>query len=725
MTRSADGMAHEATSRPPAAAARLRDAPAVLVARARSSVALAGRLARICSGAALGDLRWWRSSPRSRRRRDCRLPTAKRFDSPALTHPLGGFGRHAALAPGALGLGLVPDRRQHRLRRRRLAAHGVLPALPAAVARRGRARRRLARRGAGGGLRRCRWGPCSARSYLLHRLDRRSSSGARRRGRRCCCCASSRHPCSWARRTRRACSCSRSVGAFYAARTGHWAWAGAAAAAACATRSAGVLLMLAAGRASTCTGRGADRPGRTARAGRGSPGRGAAASPAARRRRVAGCSRRWGLVAYAAWLGIVHGDPLAFSVGPGAVVACSSRGRSSGVWDGAVAAFDGARQLASGSRETRLLRAGGRRSVPRRGDQPDAVRLRWCSPLVAAVGVLRRLPFAYGAYVVAALALPAQLPGHAAAADVAAALPGGAVPDLHVDGRRVRASAGPPSAWPRRRRWGSASSPPSTRPGTSLREGRACTRRPVRRARHARRALRAARAAACGRRCAHHRRPTWASEAADARLRGRDRATTWPTTCAAATGQGLELLARRLRRRCCTRRSAVDGLDRAAVRRGDARGDRVHGLSRTPRPAAARARAPGHHASWWSATGTCSLPRGCGPAGLGGLRGRRASPRPRWARPSPRRSPFRAGLELAGVEAAARPCTSGDSPDTDIEGARAAGMRAILVARAGGAPAGVEAVASLAASCPPYSERRMARRTHPRAARSARAAGGR
>ena len=34
------------------------------------------------------------------------------------------------------------------------------------------------------------------------------------------------------------------MGAFYAARTGHWAWAGAAAGAASATRSAGLLLLL-------------------------------------------------------------------------------------------------------------------------------------------------------------------------------------------------------------------------------------------------------------------------------------------------------------------------------------------------------------------------------------------------------------------------------------------------------------------------------------------------
>jgi FMN phosphatase YigB (HAD superfamily) len=38
----------------------------------------------------------------------------------------------------------------------------------------------------------------------------------------------------------------------------------------------------------------------------------------------------------------------------------------------------------------------------------------------------------------------------------------------------------------------------------------------------------------------------------------------------------------------------------------------------------------------------------------------------------------------------------GDSLDKDVEGARAAGIRAILVARDRDAPAGVEAIGSLA-----------------------------
>jgi len=62
------------------------------------------------------------------------------------------------------------------------------------------------------------------------------------------------------------------------------------------------------------------------------------------------------------------------------------------------------------------------------------------------------------------------------------------------------------------------------------------------------------------------------------------------------------------------------------------------------------------------------------------------------AKPAP--EPFRAGLELAGVEAGDA-LFVGDSPDTDIEGARAAGIRALLVAREGPAPEGAEAITSL------------------------------
>ena len=62
------------------------------------------------------------------------------------------------------------------------------------------------------------------------------------------------------------------------------------------------------------------------------------------------------------------------------------------------------------------------------------------------------------------------------------------------------------------------------------------------------------------------------------------------------------------------------------------------------------------------------------------------------AKPAP--EPFRAGLELAGA-AAGDALFVGDSPDTDIAGAQEAGIRALLVARHGPAPDGVEAVTSL------------------------------
>ena len=119
---------------------------------------------------------------------------------------------------------------------------------------------------------RCRWRRCSVALVLLYRLDGARAGAPGRRARRCCCCARSRRRCSSARRTRRACSCCGSIGAFYAARTGHWAWAGAAARRrlrhaqrrACSWRSALVLIYL--------YGPRSDRPGEapTAAAGAGS-----------------------------------------------------------------------------------------------------------------------------------------------------------------------------------------------------------------------------------------------------------------------------------------------------------------------------------------------------------------------------------------------------------------------------------------------------------------------
>ena len=168
-----------------------------------------------------------------------------------------------------------------------------------------------------------------------------------------------------------------SVGAFYAARTDRWAWAGALAAAASATRSAGILLLV----------------------------------PLAilywrRHGRVRG-DALWlalaplGLVAYCAYLGIEHDEPFAWMdlqdswgrefAGPfGALVT------------GAIAAGDGVRDLITGSYE---VEDGVRYALMDIGLFAFAV-----GAVVATVGVLRRLPLAYGAYVVVALALPLSFP---------------------------------------------------------------------------------------------------------------------------------------------------------------------------------------------------------------------------------------------------------------------------------------------------------------------------
>jgi putative hydrolase of the HAD superfamily len=68
------------------------------------------------------------------------------------------------------------------------------------------------------------------------------------------------------------------------------------------------------------------------------------------------------------------------------------------------------------------------------------------------------------------------------------------------------------------------------------------------------------------------------------------------------------------------------------------------------------------------------------------------------AKPDP--AIFARGLELAGGVAPAEAVHVGDSPDADAEGARAAGLRAVLLDRDGSAPAvapGVTVIATLAA----------------------------
>ena len=176
-----------------------------------------------------------------------------------------------------------------------------------------------------------------------------------------------------------------SVGAFYAARTGSWAWAGAAAGAAAATRSAGILLLVPL--ALLWWGHGQERRARDLAW--------LALAPLC-------------LAAYSLHLGLVQGDPLAFLDVQDAWYR-ELAGPLGGVRDGLVAALDGARQLLSGSREPVYFEAAG-------GDpfRIAAINITLVGflvfALVACVGVWRRLPPAYGAWVTVALLLPLSFP---------------------------------------------------------------------------------------------------------------------------------------------------------------------------------------------------------------------------------------------------------------------------------------------------------------------------
>ena len=137
----------------------------------------------------------------------------------------------------------------------------------------------------------------------------------------------------------------------------------------------------------------------------------------------------------------------------------------------------------------------------------------------------------------------------------------------------------------------------------------------------------------------------------------------------------------------------VDGLERPAVRSAML-GSLVFTAFPDAAPALRAVRAAGARVvvvSNWDR----SLPEALGQAGLGELiDGVVSSAEVGRAKPAP--EPFRAGLELAAVEAADA-LFVGDSPETDIEGAQAAGIRAALVARDGPGPPGIESVRSLEA----------------------------
>jgi hypothetical protein len=115
-----------------------------------------------------------------------------------------------------------------------------------------------------------------------------------------------------------------------------------------------------------------------------------------------------GLAAFALYLGLSQGDPIAFAQVQDFWYR-EFAGPLVGAWDGLVAAFEGARQLLSGSREpVYFTQAGG-----------DPFRVAGINlmlfgflvlALIACWGTLRRLPPAYGVWVAVALVLPLSFP---------------------------------------------------------------------------------------------------------------------------------------------------------------------------------------------------------------------------------------------------------------------------------------------------------------------------
>jgi hypothetical protein len=207
------------------------------------------------------------------------------------------------------------------------------------------------------------------------------------------------------------------LGLFWSARQGHWARAAIFGALAGAARSTGLALAVPA-LLLYLYGPREDRPVDRPWAGfvRGAPMRSRvrcaarALVPRYRLRR----ELLWlvllpaGVALYGAWLALSGGDAL----GPFHAEQAWSRhlvGPFVGVWDGLVAGFDGLRQLLSFQR-THVY-------FPIAAGDPFIVathNLLALAFLIAAVpafvGVVRRLPFAYAAYVLAALALPLSYP---------------------------------------------------------------------------------------------------------------------------------------------------------------------------------------------------------------------------------------------------------------------------------------------------------------------------
>ncbi len=194
-----------------------------------------------------------------------------------------------------------------------------------------------------------------------------------------------------------------SVGVFWCARQGRWAWVGVLGALAGATRSAGLVLVVPV-MVLYLYGPREDRVPDFPRG----------------LRRLGGLRYKprpdalWvlalplGVVAYMAYLALAGGSALE----PFHAQEVWNRqfaGPYVAVWDAARAAFDGARQLLSFQRRHVYFELAG--GDPTVSAEHNVVLFAFLlAALPAIVGVLRRLPLAYGAYVLAALALPLSYP---------------------------------------------------------------------------------------------------------------------------------------------------------------------------------------------------------------------------------------------------------------------------------------------------------------------------
>lgn len=192
-----------------------------------------------------------------------------------------------------------------------------------------------------------------------------------------------------------------SLAVFWASRHGRWALAGVLVALAGATRSDGIVLVVPA-LLLYLYGPREDRPPQGAAAGR--------LRPRYRPRRDV----FWlalapaGLAAFMCYLALSGGDALS-PFGAQALWGRHFSGPFVGTWDGLKAAFEGARQLLSfQSRHVYYPAAGGSPSVAGAHNLLLAAFL--LAALPAVVGVLRTLPFAYGAYTIVALAIPLSYP---------------------------------------------------------------------------------------------------------------------------------------------------------------------------------------------------------------------------------------------------------------------------------------------------------------------------